>query len=118
MLIKKEMKKARWILPTLALGTMLCACFESGKDVAGTSEESEGITALDGKMVSGAAQKGPLVKGSSVVLRETSADGKLEPTGKKIETTTIDDKGRFGIDSVELESPYVLLSAEGYYTHE
>lgn len=118
MVIGNGMKKAKWILPTLALGAMLCACFESGKDVAGTSEESEGIVALEGKMISGAAQKGPLVKGSSVVLRETSADGKLEPTGRKVETTTIDDKGRFGIDSVELESPYVLLSAEGYYTHE
>ena len=118
MVIGNGMNMAKWILPTLALGAMLCACFESGKDVAGTSEESEGVIALEGKMISGVAQKGPLVKGSSVVLRETSADGKLEPTGRKFETTTIDDKGRFGIDSVELESPYVLLSAEGYYTRE
>ena len=118
MVINNGLNKTKWILPTLALGAMLCACFESGKDVAGTSEESEGIVALEGKMISGAAQKGPLVKGSTVILRETSADGKLEPTGKEVETTTIDSKGRFGIDSVELESPFVLLSAEGYYTHE
>ena len=52
MVINNGLNKTKWILPTLALGAMLCACFESGKDVAGTSEESEGIVALEGKMTS------------------------------------------------------------------
>ena len=66
-------------LSVLVPGLMIWAC--SGIDTAGTSEESEGIVALAGKRVSGAAQKGPLVKGSGVILRETSAEGNLEPTG-------------------------------------
>ena len=64
------------------------------------------------------AQKGPLEKGSNVVLRETSADGSLEPTGREYNTTITGDKGSFTIDDIDLESQYVLLSAEGYYTHE
>ena len=98
-----------------ALGIALCACsFET----AGTSEESEGIVALADKKIVGAVQKGPFVTGSDVVLRETSADGKLEPTGREFSTKTINDWGDFEFDSLELESQYALLSAEGHYTRE
>lgn len=103
------------ILECLALGTAFWAC---SFQTAGTSEESEGIVALADKKISGAAQKGPLVKGSDVVLRETSADGSLEPTGREFTTKIINDKGEFKFDNLDLESQYVLISAEGYYTHE
>lgn len=98
-----------------ALGLALCAC---STQTAGTSEESEGIVALAGKGIKGAAQKGPLVKGSDVVLRETSAEGSLEPTGREFHTTTVNDKGEFQFGELDLESQYALLSAEGYYAHE
>lgn len=98
-----------------ALGLALCAC---STQTAGTSEESEGIVALAGKGIKGAAQKGPLVKGSDVVLRETSAEGTLEPTGREFHTTTVNDKGEFQFGDLDLESQYALLSAEGYYAHE
>lgn len=98
-----------------ALGLALCAC---STQTAGTSEESEGIVALAGKGIKGAAQKGPLVKGSDVVLRETSAEGTLEPTGREFHTTTVNDKGEFQFGELDLESQYALLSAEGYYAHE
>ena len=102
-------------LSVSALGIALCACsFET----AGTSDETEGIVALAGKNIAGAAQKGPFVKGSDVVLKETSADGSLEPTGREFTTKTINDKGDFEFDSLELESQYALLSAEGYYERE
>ncbi|SOE45710.1 major paralogous domain-containing protein [Fibrobacter sp. UWT3] len=98
-----------------ALSLALCAC---STQTAGTSEESEGIIALAGKEIKGAAQKGPLVKGSDVVLRETSAEGTLEPTGREFHTTTVNDKGEFQFGELDLESQYALLSAEGYYAHE
>ena len=98
-----------------ALSLALCAC---STQTAGTSEESEGIVALAGKGIKGAAQKGPLVKGSDVVLRETSAEGTLEPTGREFHTTTVNDKGEFQFGELDLESQYALLSAEGYYAHE
>ncbi len=102
-------------LSVSALGFALCAC---STQTAGTSEESEGVIALAGKEIKGAAQKGPLVKGSNVVLRETSADGSLEPTGREFHTTTSNDKGEFHFGDLDLESQYVLLSAEGQYSRE
>lgn len=101
----------------LAMGAIFSGCSEIGGS-AGTSEEAEGIVAIANKKISGAAQKGPLVKGSEVVLRETSAEGNLEPTGREYTTVTINDKGDFNFDSLNLVSQYVLLSAEGYYIHD
>lgn len=96
---------------------VLDACSD-GRDVAGGTSEDAGIVALAGKKLSGAVQKGPFVEGSSVVLRETSAEGNLEPTGKEFNTTVINDKGDFEFDSLDLESPYALLSAEGHYIRD
>ena len=96
---------------------VLDACSD-GRDVAGGTSEDAGIVALAGKKLSGAAQKGPFVEGSSVVLRETSAEGNLEPTGKEFNTTVTNDKGDFEFDSLDLESPYALLSAEGHYIRD
>ena len=104
-------------LGALVFGGAFWACSDFDK-TSGTDEQSEGIVALADKKFSGKAQKGPLVKGSTVVLRETSAEGKLEPTGREFETKTINDKGEFKFGDLNLESQYVLLSAEGYYTRE
>ena len=109
-----NMKK--WLGTTIALGAMVTAC--SNMETVGTSEESEGIVAIANKNISGAVQKGPFVTGSSVILRETSAEGNLEPTGKEYATEVINDKGDFKFDSLDLESQYALLSAEGHYTHD
>ena len=107
---------------TLAFAILLgfvVACSDSDdKDVAGGSSVDSGVIAITNKQIAGVAQKGPLVKGSSVVLRETSAEGNLEPTGREYTTVTIDDKGSFEFDGFDLESQYVRLSAEGYYIHD
>ena len=105
------------VVLALAMGALFGGCSGFGGS-AGTSEEAEGIVALENKKISGAAQKGPLVKGSEVIIRETSAEGNLELTGREYTTLTINDKGDFKFDSLDLESQYVRLSAEGYYTHE
>ena len=105
---------------TLAFAILLgfvVAC-SGDNDVAGGSSVDSGVIAITNKQIAGVAQKGPFVKGSSVVLRETSANGNLEPTGREYTTVTINDKGDFKFDSLDLESQYVRLSAEGYYIHD
>lgn len=100
----------------LALTALLGAC--SNMESSGTSEEAEGIIAIADKKIAGVSQKGPFIKGSEVILRETSKDGNFEPTGREFYTHTISDKGDFKIDSINLESQYVLISVEGRYRHE
>ena len=111
-----DLNMKKWLGATFALGAMMSAC--SNFESAGTSEESEGVVAIADKKIGGSVQKGPFVKGSDVVLKETSAEGNLEPTGREFTTKTINDDGNFEFDSLELESQYVLLSAEGYYIRE
>lgn len=113
----KKLRTCLRIVLAPACVFVLDACSD-GRDVAGGTSEDAGIVALAGKKLSGAVQKGPFVEGSSVVLRETSAEGSLEPTGKEFNTTVINDKGDFEFDSLDLESPYALLSAEGHYTRD
>lgn len=104
---------------SLALVAGLCACSESSKDTAGgVSEETEGIYAIENKTIAGVSQKGPFVTGSNIYLKETKADGSLEPTGKEFYATTRSDKGDFKIENINLESPFALLTVEGYYTRE
>lgn len=104
---------------SLALAAGLCACSESSKDTAGgISEETEGIYAIENKTIAGVSQKGPFVTGSNIYLKETKADGSLEPTGKEFYATTRSDKGDFKIENINLESPFALLTVEGYYTRE
>ena len=105
------------ILLVLVLGVLFGACSDSEK-VSGTSEEAEGIVAITNKQIAGVAQKGPFVKGSNIVLRETSAAGNLKPTGKAFFATTRSDSGDFVIDGINLESQYVRLTATGYYKRE
>ena len=105
---------------TLAFAILLgfvVAC-SGDKDVAGGSSVDSGVIAITDKQIAGVAQKGPFVKGSSVVLKETSAAGNLKPTGKEFFATTRSDSGDFVIDDINLESQYVRLTATGYYKRE
>ena len=107
---------------TLAFAILLgfvVACSDSDdKDVAGGSSVDSGVIAITNKQIAGVAQKGPFVVGSNIVLKETSADGSLEPTGKEFFATTRSDSGDFVIDNINLESQYVRLTATGYYKRE
>lgn len=102
----------------ILLGFVVACSNSDDEDLVGGASGDAGVIAIMNKQIAGVAQKGPLVEGSSVVLRETSAEGNLKPTGREYYTTITGDKGEFAIDSINLESQYVLLSAEGYYTHE
>ncbi|SHK23147.1 FISUMP domain-containing protein [Fibrobacter sp. UWB12] len=101
----------------VALIAGISACSDINT-AGGISEETEGVTALLGKKFSGAVQKGPFVEGSSVVLKETSAEGNLEPTGREFETKVLNDDGDFKFGDLDLECQYAILTAEGHYTRE
>lgn len=112
-----NIKNSLTLFSSLAIAAGICACSKDPK-TSGVSEETEGIVALEKKSIVGVSQKGPFVTGSNVYLRETAADGSLEPTGKEFFATTRSDKGDFRIDNINLESQYALLSVEGYFISE
>lgn len=66
--------------------------------------------------INGKAQKGPLLSGSVVTLSEI--DQNLVQTGKVYTANISDDNGSFKLDSIELVSPYALLTANGFYYNE
>ncbi|WP_290781538.1 fibrobacter succinogenes major paralogous domain-containing protein [Fibrobacter sp. UBA7003] len=107
----------KWILPTLMLGSILVTACSDGRQTTGTSEESEGITAVKDWEVAGVSQKGPFVTGSAVTVQEL--DGiTLKQTGKSFKGTIKSDKGDFAIKDINLQSQYAILEASGYYRDE
>jgi hypothetical protein len=65
--------------------------------------------------VAGVVQKGPFIRGSSVVVQ--SLDANLAPTGQTFEAVTSDDLGSFSIP-VHVTSRYIEVVATGYYFDE
>ena len=69
------------------------------------------------KTVSGLAEKGPFLEGSTVTLYEL--DGKsLEKTGNSFLGKVEGDRGAFSIPDVNLASPYALLEVRGIFRSE
>lgn len=66
--------------------------------------------------VAGVAQKGPFALGTTVHIAEL--DEALTPTGRVFDTTINDDTGAFSLPNVALTSPYVALTADGFYFDE
>jgi hypothetical protein len=83
---------------------------DAPSDAPGTSPGDALPTTL-----SGAVQKGPFVRGSSVTVQEL--DSTLTPTGRSFQVTTNDDEGDFDIP-VTVSSQYVEVIATGYYYDE
>lgn len=66
--------------------------------------------------INGSVQKGPFIKGTTITVQELDKD--LSPTGKNFYSTeTIDDFGSFALQS-KLASPYIEITALGYYFDE
>jgi hypothetical protein len=66
--------------------------------------------------MNGVVQKGPFLNGSSVSIYELTKD--FGATGRNYTTQILDNTGLFEIRNITLESPYVLLKADGYYFNE
>ena len=63
----------------------------------------------------GAVEKGPFIEGTEITIRELESD--LQPTGRTFSTVVEDDTGFFSVEA-SLASPYVELSASGFYFNE
>ena len=99
------------LLPaTFAFVTLFWGC--SNDD----SSSSANVKPFEGS-IEGVSQKGPLLVGASVTVQEL--DGiSLAQTGKSYRGKVMNDKGMFSVENVNLESPYVLLEANGYFRNE
>ena len=93
-------------------GAGFVACSNSSSQ-AGASEDPNQFTAS----IEGVVEKGPFVKGTTVTLYELNPET-FAQTGKSFTGTIDNDDGAFSFGKVELESPYVLLDATGYYWNE
>ena len=96
---------------SFAVSCLLCGCSaEKPMDVSITESHFDGT-------VDGVSQKGPFLTGSTVTLQELDVKS-LEQTGKSFKGKIANDKGEFAIDDVDLNSPYALLMANGYFRNE
>lgn len=73
-------------------------------------------TTPTGVNISGVAQKGPFISGSTVLVFELS-DEKLTQTGKAFHGKT-DNNGSFKISNIAISSKYAILEATGYFLNE
>lgn len=87
---------------------MLVACGGASSDTL----PNEAVT----YSLSGVAQKGPFANGTNVGI--TELDAKLKQTGRAFSTRITDNTGAFSLPDVALRSPYVLLTANGFYFDE
>ncbi len=66
--------------------------------------------------ITGFAQKGPFLNGSSVTLSEL--DGDYSQTGKSYSTQILDNSGAFELKDVTLASQYAGIRTDGFYFNE
>ena len=100
--------KIKLALTVSVLG-LVASCGGSGSTVSQTA---------DGWQVdSGIAQKGPLLRGSSVTVAELSTTT-LQPSGKTYPFEVLDDSGTFKPTNITFTSSFLESTALGYYFNE
>ncbi|MBN1612512.1 MAG: hypothetical protein JW940_38130 [Polyangiaceae bacterium] len=86
----------------------------------GGSERSVGGTAGEAGesrgRFEGVAQKGPFVRGTSIIVSEL--DENLSQTGSSFTSEIRDNSGRFEVDASYFTGPYAKLTANGFYFNE
>lgn len=66
--------------------------------------------------VTGNVEKGPFVNGSKITAQ--ALDENYNLTGEVYQGIVVEDDGSFNLGEIKLNSPYVLLTADGYYFNE
>ncbi len=87
---------------------MIVSLTNCKKDVSSSQSKIQNLT--------GYAQKGPFINGSSVTVYDLQSD--LSPTGKSFNAQITDNKGTFQLSNISLSSNYVSLRADGFYHNE
>jgi len=80
------------------------------------SENIDNEKIVHKETLTGYAQKGPYLNGSSITIFEL--DENLNQTGKTFVTQISDNTGLFSLNDLDLISQYVLLKVDGYYFNE
>ena len=101
------MKKLYGFLSVIITITMVIFLTDCKKD------DGSSLRELD---ITGYAQKGPFINGSSVTVYDLQSD--LSPTGKSFNAQITDNKGTFQMNNISLSSSYVSLRADGFYFNE
>lgn len=104
--MKVILKKAV-VVVTIGMMTMLQSC--------SSNDDLDGYTPTNFN-VGGKVEKGPFVRGTAIQMQPLDAD--LDETGESFTSTITDNEGTFSFGSKLLKSPYVKLSASGYYFNE
>ena len=104
--MKVILKKAV-VVVTIGMMAMLQSC--------SSNDDLDGYTPTNFN-VGGKVEKGPFVRGTPIQMQPLDAD--LDETGESFTSTITDNEGTFTFGSKLLKSPYVKLSASGYYFNE
>lgn len=104
--MKVILKKAVMVV-TIGMMAMLQSC--------SSNDDLDGYTPTNFN-VGGKVEKGPFVRGTAIQMQPLDAD--LDETGESFTSTITDNEGTFTFGSKLLKSPYVKLSASGYYFNE
>ena len=104
--MKVILKKAV-VVVTIGMMAMLQSC--------SSNDDLDGYTPTNYN-VGGKVEKGPFVSGTAIQMQPLDAD--LDETGESFTSTITDNEGTFTFGSKLLKSPYVKLSASGYYFNE
>jgi hypothetical protein len=104
--MKVILKKAV-VVVTIGMMAMLQSC--------SSNDDLDGYTPANFN-VGGKVEKGPFVRGTAIQMQPLDAD--LDETGESFTSTITDNEGTFTFGSKLLKSPYVKLSASGYYFNE
>jgi len=98
-----------------AVNSVLVALTLSGCGGGGGGTVSQTTSGF--QVESGMAQKGPLIRGSSVTINELSGSS-LKPNGKSYTFEVTDNTGTFKPTGITFTSPYLEVTALGYYFNE
>lgn len=104
--MKVILKKAV-VVVTIGMMAILQSC--------SSNDDLDGYTPTNFN-VGGKVEKGPFVRGTAIQMQPLDAD--LDETGESFTSTITDNEGTFTFGSKLLKSPYVKLSASGYYYNE
>lgn len=104
--MKVILKKAV-VVVTIGMMAMLQSC--------SSNDDLDGYTPTNFN-VGGKVEKGPFVRGTAIQMQPLDVD--LDETGESFTSTITDNEGTFTFGSKLLKSPYVKLSASGYYFNE
>lgn len=104
--MKVILKKAV-VVVTIGMMAMLQSC--------SSNDDLDGYTPTNFN-VGGKVEKGPFVRGTAIQMQPLDAE--LDETGESFTSTITDNEGTFTFGSKLLKSPYVKLSASGYYFYE